>query len=82
MDYHGPSPKSGLRRLLKHGLVQSYPLSKKPIRSPKIFAHEFGGPRGPRIFTAHRQAYLWLLQGYGSLLSFKLLAAHSMSNEH
>jgi hypothetical protein len=44
--------------LLKHDSVQSYPLSKKPIRCPKIFAHEFGGPRGPRIFTAHRQAYL------------------------
>ena len=59
---HGlPWAKSKIRTapiLLKHGSVQSYPLSKKTIRSPKIFAHEFGGPRGPRIFTAHRQAYV------------------------
>ena len=53
-----PWAKSKIRTapiLSKHGPVQSYPLSEKSIKSPKIFAYEFGGPRGPRIFTAHRQ---------------------------
>ena len=27
--------------------------------SYKILAHEFGAPQDPRIFTAHRQAYLF-----------------------